>query len=83
MKTIQYPDGITMLMQNLWLCHKAGIKQSGCNVFMVELPQLTEEELAEARRTMGVLKTTRKNSSEPGYDRFCVVDAQGFYRIAR
>lgn len=47
MKTIQYPEGITMLMQNLWLCHKAGVKQSGCNVFMVELPPLTEEELAE------------------------------------
>ncbi len=38
-------------MENLWLRHKAGMKQRPCNVFMVELPPPTEEELAEARRT--------------------------------
>lgn len=51
MKSIQSPDGVALLMENLWLRHKAGIKQHPCNVFMVELPPPTEEELAEARGT--------------------------------
>ena len=50
MKTIQSPDGVALLIENLWLRHKAGMKQRSCNVFMVELPPLTEEELAVARR---------------------------------
>ena len=37
-------------MENLWLRHKAGMKQRPSNVYMVELPPPTEEELAEARR---------------------------------
>lgn len=50
MKTIQSPDGVALLMENLWLRHKAGIKQRPSNVYMVELPLPTEEELAEARQ---------------------------------
>ena len=50
MKTIQSPDGVALLMENLWLRHKAGMKQRPCNVFMVELPPPTDEELAEARQ---------------------------------
>lgn len=50
MKTINSPEGVSLLMENLWLRHKAGMKQRLCNVFMVELPPPTEEELAEARR---------------------------------
>ncbi|MBD5248766.1 MAG: hypothetical protein HDS58_01610 [Barnesiella sp.] len=49
MKTIQSPEGIALLMENLWLRHNAGMKQSPNNIFMVELPPPTEEELAEAR----------------------------------
>ncbi len=52
MKTIQSPDGVALLMENLWLRHKAGIKQRPSNVYMVELPLPTEEELAEARQKM-------------------------------
>jgi hypothetical protein len=48
MKIIQSPDGVALLMENLWLRHKAGMKQRPYNVFMVELPPPTEE-LAEAR----------------------------------
>lgn len=50
MKTIQSPDGVALLMEKLWLRHKAGMKQRPCNVFMVELPPPTEEELAESRQ---------------------------------
>ena len=37
-------------MENLWLRHKAGMQQRPCNVYLVELPPQTEEELAEAWR---------------------------------
>ena len=50
MKTIQSPDGVALLMENLWLRHKTGMKQRQCNVFMVELPPPTDEELTEARQ---------------------------------
>lgn len=50
MKTIQSPDGVSLLMENLWLRHKAGMKQRPSNVYMVELPPPTEEELAEVRQ---------------------------------
>lgn len=49
MKTIQSPDGVALLMENLWLRHKAGMQQRPCNVFMVELPPPTEEDLAKGR----------------------------------
>lgn len=50
MKSIQSPEGVSLLMENLWLRHKARIPQRSGNVFMVELPPPTKEELAEARR---------------------------------
>ncbi len=49
MKTIHSPEGVSLLMENLWLRHKAGMKQRPNNVYMVELPPPTEEELADAR----------------------------------
>ena len=50
MNNIQSPEGVALLIENLWLRYKAGMKQRSCNVFMVELPPPTEEELAVARR---------------------------------
>lgn len=47
---IQSPYGVSMLMENLWLRSKAGLKQRPCQVFMVELPPPIEQELAEDRR---------------------------------
>lgn len=44
---IQSPEGVTRMMENLWLRHKAGLKQRGNNVFWVDFPPLTEEEKAE------------------------------------
>ncbi len=45
-KTIKTPEGVSLLIENIWLRHKAGIQQRAGNVFMVELPPLTEEEKA-------------------------------------
>lgn len=50
MKTIHSPERVSLLMENIWLRNKAGIKQRPGNVYMVELPPPTEEELAEGRR---------------------------------
>ena len=50
MKTIHSPEGVSLLMENIWLRHKAGMKQRQSNIYMVELPPPTEEELAEARQ---------------------------------
>ena len=44
---IKTPEGVSKLMENLWLRHKAGLKRPGNNVFWVDLPPLTEEEKAE------------------------------------
>ena len=49
-KTIHSPEGVALLMENIWLRHKAGMKQRSNNVFFVDLPPLTEEEREEIRR---------------------------------
>lgn len=61
MKTIHSPEGVSLLMENLWLRHKAGMKQRPSNVYMAELPLPTEKELAEARRKV-------KENSRPDDD---------------
>lgn len=50
MKRIQSPEGVALLMENMWLRHKAGMNQRPDNVFFVEFPPLTEEEKEEIRR---------------------------------
>ena len=44
---IKTPEGVSKLMEDLWLRHKKGLKQSQNNVFWVDFPPLTEEEKAE------------------------------------
>ena len=44
---IKTPEGVSKLMEDLWLRHKAGLKQPENNVFWVDFPPLTEEEKAE------------------------------------
>lgn len=48
-QSIQSPEGVKLIMENIWLRHKAGLKQSPNNVFFVELPPPTSEELAKMR----------------------------------
>lgn len=50
MKKVQSPDGIVLLMENLWLRHDAGIKQRTDNVYEVEFAPPTAEEIAAAQR---------------------------------
>lgn len=51
MKTIKHPDGISLLMENLWLRHKAGVPQQESEVYMVELPEPTEVKVEEGHRS--------------------------------
>ena len=41
---IHSPEGVRLLMENIWLRHKTGIGQRRNNIYMVDLPSLTEEE---------------------------------------
>lgn len=44
---IKGAEGITRLVENLWLRHKVGLKQPENNAFWIDFPPLTEEEKAE------------------------------------
>lgn len=44
-QTIQSPDGVRLLMENIWLRHKTGLSQKSDNVFFVELPPPTKDEI--------------------------------------
>lgn len=72
MKTIHSPEGVSLLMENLWLRHKAGMKQRPSNVYMVEcLPQRRKNWLrpaARQKRTVAPMMTP-KNYTEHGFDR--------------
>lgn len=50
-QSIKSPEGVALLMENLWLRHKAGMKQRTNNVFMVDLPPLTEEEKSSIKHS--------------------------------
>lgn len=45
-KRISSPEGVSKLMEDMWWRHKAGQKQPENNMFLVDLPPLTEEEKA-------------------------------------
>ena len=52
MKTdpIKAPEGINLLLENLWLRHKAGMQQPQNKVFSLELPPLKEENRKPMRK---------------------------------
>mgnify|MGYP000002739779 CR=1 FL=1 len=45
-KRINSPEGVTALMESIWLRHKLNMAQRPNNVFFVDLPPLSEEEKA-------------------------------------
>lgn len=51
-QSIKSPEGVALLMENLWLRHKTGMKQRANNVFIVELPPLTKEEKSSIRQSI-------------------------------
>ena len=53
---IKSPEGVRNLMAELWANHVNGVGQSSCRVFMVDLPEPTEEE----KRIMAANRTNRK-----------------------
>lgn len=55
-ETIKSPEGVRNLMAELWANHVKGGKASSCRVFMVDLPEPTEEE----KRIMAANCTNRK-----------------------
>lgn len=46
---IKSPEGVSKLMEDLWINHKAGNKAPQNNVFWVELPPLSEAEKASIK----------------------------------
>lgn len=73
MKSIHSPVGVSLLMENIWLRHKTGMPQRAGNVFMVELPPPTDEELAKLAvrpKKMHVPMMNPKNCMEHGFDRY-------------
>ena len=53
---IQAPEGIKKLMEELWLKHQSGEKSSKAQIYMVDLPEPTEEE----KRIMATNRAARK-----------------------
>ena len=53
---IKSPEGVRYLMAELWAYHVKGGKANSCRVFMVDLPEPTEEE----KRIMAANCTNRK-----------------------
>ena len=41
---IKTPEGVAKLLEELWIRHKAGIKQPKNNIFWVDFPPPTAEE---------------------------------------
>ena len=56
MKTIKYPESVSLLLENLWVNHIKGNKFLHGGVYMVDLPEPTEEE----KRIMAANRASRK-----------------------
>ena len=50
-KTIQSPDGIALSLESMWLRHNLKLPQPPNNVFIVELPPLTDEDKTEMHQS--------------------------------
>lgn len=65
--TIKSPEGVAKLMKDLWINHKAGTKLQGNNVFWVELPPTTQEELKIARKKYGENNNLEESDNEDDF----------------
>lgn len=55
-KTIKSPDGVKELLKELWERHQRGEQTASAPVYMVELPEPTEEE----KRIMAINRANSK-----------------------
>ncbi len=55
-KTIKSPEGVKELLRDLWEKHQRGEQTASAPVYMVELPEPTEEEM----RIMAINRANRK-----------------------
>ena len=63
---ITTPEGVSKLMAEMWLRHKAGLKQPENNVFWVDFHPLTEEEMTEIEsKEKAELEASKEKDDEP------------------
>lgn len=63
---IKTPEGVSKLMQELWLRHQTGSEKPQNNVFFVDFPPLTEEEKAEIEaKKKAELKAAKERDDKP------------------
>ncbi len=55
-KTIKSPEGVKELLKELWEKHQRGEQTASAPIYMVELPEPTEEE----KRIMAINRANRK-----------------------
>ena len=60
------PEGVAKLLEELWIRHKAGIKQPKNNIFWIDFPPPTAEEVEASQRYIADLK--RKHADEDNQD---------------
>lgn len=61
-KRINFPEGVSALMESMWLRHRLGMPQRNDNIFIVDFPRASEE------------ATDLRSALYPGVD----FDAEGF-----
>lgn len=59
-KTIKSPEGVHSLLESLWYRRKSGHNSNCNNVYMVDLPPLTEEEKSQIDNKKIKPKDTRE-----------------------
>lgn len=63
---ITTPEGVSKLMEELWLRHKAGLKQPENNMFWVDFPPQTADEQAEIEaKKKAELEASKANNDKP------------------
>ena len=65
MQRVRTPDGVSKLLEELWMRHKAGLKQPKNNVYWVDFPPLTEEEQNEINAREEVKRNAKEQGDKP------------------
>ena len=65
MQRVRTPDGVSKLLEELWMRHKAGLKQPENNVYWVDFPPLTEEEQNEINAREEAKRNAKEQDDKP------------------